>query len=155
MMTNPCPADPLSAVHDHGRSAARWLQVAGHRPDPGYWPIGTMHPAWHILVDPGALAGERLWAVRSLLPTLDVDLAVEQRESAKARSRSGHRNEWDPHDAVWRTTLHGAAFETARQHLVAALKLLANLGVEPQGPTPEQYALVSNYGRPSGRLIRS
>ena len=44
-MTDKILTDLLPAVHARSRSAARWLQVAGYRPDQFNWRIGTMHPA--------------------------------------------------------------------------------------------------------------
>lgn len=154
-MTDPIPTDPFAATHAHGRSAARWLQVVGYCPDHGYWRIGTMHPAWHALVDPKAAAGERLWAARWLFETLEHDVAVERRKAAKGWSSEDSQNEWDPHNAVWRMTLLGAALETARNHLLRVEGILVDLGVEPERPASERYQLISSFGRPNGPLIEA
>jgi hypothetical protein len=151
MMTNPVPTNPSAAAHVHGRSAARCLQVAGYCPDHGYWCVGTMHPAWHALVDPEAAPGEWLWAARVLLGTLAHDVTAERREASRgagAASRTG----WDPHDAVWHTTLSGAVLEIARDHLLELDRILVDLGVEPERPASERYRLISSLGRPNGPL---
>ena len=154
-MTDRILTDPHAAAHVHGRSAARWLQVAGYHPDHGYWRVGAMHAAWHILVDPKAAAGECLWAARSLLETLEHDVAVERRKVTGDRSKTDRRIEWDSHDAVWHTTLLGAALETARNHLLEVDRSLVGLKGEPQPPAPERYRLISSFGHPNGRLIKA
>jgi hypothetical protein len=119
--------------------AARWLVLIGYRPVPRYWQLGPRHPAYHDLVDPVAGDGRRLHACRSLLPRLRLHVAIE-RETAMAADPPGS---WeDPYGQAWRTTLCGAALETAEDHLSRAAAAFEGAGVAPEAPTMETLARI-------------
>ena len=146
--SRPALPAPLADAHRHGRAAARWLQAMRYHPNHRYWSLGTMHPSWHALTDPDAEPGEWLSAARSLLRTVADDAAVERRAHARAQEPSCQEREWDPHDALWRTTLQGAVLETVQEHLDEVVRLLTDLGVEERKTPVERHLLIARRGKP-------
>ena len=147
--SRPALPAPLAAAHAHGRAAARWLQAMRYHPNHRYRPLGTMHSDWHALVDPDAEPGEWLSAARSLLRTVADDAAVERRAHARAQEPLQREMTWDPHGALWRTTLQGAVLETVQEHLEEVVRILDSLGIEERKTPPEKHMLIARCGKPA------